>query len=106
MSLTSCGEETETVSAATTSALPPGKTFVIDLTHKDFLGKGTVYKFGDASTDLGRVTIRTAAGVKTFADLLKGTDTRIGRRSGASPVIAFPTLRQAVRKLATGATAL
>jgi hypothetical protein len=77
VSLTSCGEETETVSAATISALPFGKTFEIDLTHKDFLGKGTVYKFGDAGTDFSRVTIRTAAGVKAFADLLKGTDTSL-----------------------------
>ena len=36
VSLTGCGEETETVSAAAISALPPGKTFVIDLTHKNF----------------------------------------------------------------------
>ena len=62
MSLTSCGDETEIVSAATISALPPGRTFEIDLTHKDFLGKGTVYKFGDAGTDFSRVTIRMAAG--------------------------------------------
>jgi hypothetical protein len=62
VSLTSCGDETEIVSAATISALPPGQTFEIDLTHKDFLGKGTVYKFGDAGTDFSRVTIRMAAG--------------------------------------------
>ena len=42
VSLTSCGDETEIVSAATISALPPGQTFEIDLTHKDFLGKGAV----------------------------------------------------------------
>jgi len=71
VSPTSCGEETETVSAATISALPPGKTSEIDLTHKDLLGKGTVYKFDDAGSDFSRVTIRTAAGVKTLADLVE-----------------------------------
>jgi hypothetical protein len=73
--VTSCGEETETVSAATIYSLPPGKTFEIDLTHKDLLGRGTVYKFDDAGSDFSRIIIRTVAGAKTFADLLKGTDT-------------------------------
>src|SRR5688572_28602523 len=73
VSLTNCsGTRTETVSAATIAELPPGKTFEIDLTHK-----GTVYRFADANTDFSRVTIRTAAGVKTFADLLKESNTSL-----------------------------
>jgi hypothetical protein len=73
VSLNSCGgTRTETVSAATVAELPPGKSFEIDLTHK-----GTVYKFDDARIDFSRVTIRTTTGVKTFADLLKETNTGI-----------------------------
>jgi len=78
--LQSCGgTKTETVSAAAIAKLPPGKTFEIDLTKK-----GTVYKFDDAGTDFSRVTVRTAAGVKSFADLLKESNTspRGGLRLG------------------------
>jgi len=71
--LTNCaGTRTKTVSAATIAELPPGRTFEIDLTRK-----GTVYKFDDANTDFSRVMIRTAAGVKTFADLLKESNTSL-----------------------------
>lgn len=73
MSLTNCGgAKIEIVSAATIAELPPGKTFEIDLTHKR-----AVYKFDDSNTDFSRVTIRTAAGVKTFADLLKESNTSL-----------------------------
>jgi hypothetical protein len=47
--------------------------FEIDLTDK-----GTVYRFNDAGTDFTRITIRTAAGAKTFGDLLKETNTSFG----------------------------
>lgn len=75
--LNGCGEnteKTETVSAATISELPPGKTFEVDLTKK-----GTVYRFNDAGTDFSRVTIRTTAGVKNFGELLKAASTNVGR---------------------------
>lgn len=73
LSVSQCGgTRTKTVSAATIAKLPPGKTFEIDLTHK-----GPVYKFDAAGTDFRRVTIRTAAGIKTFADLLKGSSTSL-----------------------------
>jgi hypothetical protein len=63
---------TVTVSAATIAKLAPGKTYEIDLTRK-----GTIYKFNVAGTDFKRVTIRTAAGVKTFAELLKVSNTSL-----------------------------
>lgn len=66
------GTETETVSAATIATLPPGKTFEIDLTRN-----GKVYRFNDEGTDFSRVTIRTAAGTKIFADMLKGANTSL-----------------------------
>jgi hypothetical protein len=72
VSLSGCGTRTKTVSAATIGQLPPGKTFEIDLTRG-----GTIYEFNDASTDFRRVTIRTSAGVKTFADLLKASNTSV-----------------------------
>jgi hypothetical protein len=77
--LSSCGEKVETVSAATISQLPSGKTFEIDLTRRDFLGRRTVYTFNDAETDFSRVTIRTAKGVKNFGDLLKASNTSTSR---------------------------
>src|SRR6266571_960071 len=68
------GTKTKTVSAATIAELPPGKTLEIDLTRK-----GTVYKFNDPGTDFSRVTIRTTAGVNTFSDLLKRSETSVRR---------------------------
>jgi hypothetical protein len=73
VSLVGCaGTKTETVSAATIAALPPGETFEIDLTRQ-----GTIYKFDDPGTDFGRVTLRTAEGVKTFGDLLRESKTSL-----------------------------
>lgn len=66
------GTKTETVSAASVARLPPGETLEIDLTRP-----GTVFEFPDPDTDLGRVTVRTAAGVGTFADLLKASETSL-----------------------------
>jgi len=65
----------KSVSAATVARLGPGKTYEIDLTRK-----GTVYRFNAEGTDFSRVTIRTAAGVKTFAELLKMSNTRLKGR--------------------------
>ncbi|HEU0018506.1 MAG TPA: hypothetical protein VFQ31_09160 [Methyloceanibacter sp.] len=80
IALNGCGgSNTETVSAASVSELPPGKTFDVDLTKKDYLGRRTVYKFGDPGTDFSRVTIRTAGGVKTFGELLKLSNTGQGK---------------------------
>jgi hypothetical protein len=59
----------KTVSAATVSKLPAGKTYEVDLTRK-----GTIYDFNSEGTDFNRVTVRTAAGVKTLAELLKQSD--------------------------------
>ena len=56
--------------------MPPGKTFETDFT-KDLFGRSTVYKFNDAGTDFTRVTIRTAAGVKNFGNLLKESNTSL-----------------------------
>jgi hypothetical protein len=64
------GTRTETVSAATINQLPPGKSLEIDLTRK-----GTVYKFDD-DVDLSRVSIRSAAGARSFADLLNDPASR------------------------------
>jgi hypothetical protein len=73
VSLNGCGTtKTKTVSAATIAQLPPGKPFEIDLTRS-----GTVYNFNDAGTDFSRVTVRTSAGVKTFARLLKASNTSV-----------------------------
>lgn len=70
VSLINCGgTNTQTVSADTIAKLPLGETLEIDLTNR-----GTVYNFDDA-VDFSRVTIRTSAGVKTFAELLKGANT-------------------------------
>lgn len=70
VSLINCGgTNTQTVSAETIAKLPPGETLEIDLTNK-----GTVYSFDD-KVDFSRVTIRTSAGVRTFADMLKGANT-------------------------------
>jgi hypothetical protein len=64
--------KTEPVSAATIARLPPGKTYEIDLTNK-----GTIYKFNDEGTDFRRVTIRTAAGSRNFAEMLKRSGTSL-----------------------------
>jgi hypothetical protein len=80
ISLNGCGgSSTETVTAASVSELPPGKTLEVDLAKKDYLGRRTVYKFDDPGTDFSRVTIRTPAGVKTFGDLLKQSNTGQGK---------------------------
>jgi len=71
--LSSCGRtRTETVSAATLSQLPASKTLEIDLTKP-----GTVYTFEEPRTNFSRVTLRTAAGVKPFADLLQASHTSL-----------------------------
>ena len=54
------------VSSATIAKLPAGKTYEVDLTRK-----GTIYNFNGDGTDFSRVTVRTTAGVKTMAELLK-----------------------------------
>ncbi len=59
----------KTVSAATISRLPAGKTYELDLTRK-----GTIYDFNGEATDFSRVTVRTAAGLKTMAELLKTSE--------------------------------
>jgi len=64
--------KTRTVSAATIARLSPGKTYEIDLTHS-----GTIYLFDDEGTDFSRVTIRTAAGIQTFGDLLRTSNTSL-----------------------------
>jgi hypothetical protein len=80
ISLNGCGgSNTETVTAASVSELPSGKTLEIDLAKKDYLGRRTVYKFDDPGTDFSRVTIRTPAGVKTFGDLLRQANTGPGK---------------------------
>ena len=58
--------KTKAVPAASVAKLPPGKTYEIDLTRS-----GTIYKFDAGNTDFSRVTIRTATGVRNYADLLK-----------------------------------
>lgn len=77
LSLSACGRtkaKSLSVSAATISQLPSGQTYEIDLTKR-----GTVYAFSDKDTDFSRVTIRTDAGVRTFADLLKASNTSLDR---------------------------
>jgi hypothetical protein len=66
------GIRTKTVSGATIRQLPPDKNVEIDLTKK-----GTIYEFHDAGADFSRVSIRTSAGVKSFADLLKASNTSV-----------------------------
>lgn len=68
------GTRTRTISAATIAKLPPGETYEVDLTRN-----GTLYKFKDEGTNFSRVTIRTAAGVKSFDDLLKLSHSPRGR---------------------------
>jgi len=60
----------KTVSARSISHLGAGKTYQVDLTRK-----GTVYRFDAEHSNLSRVSIRTAAGAKTFAELLKMSNT-------------------------------
>lgn len=70
--LTACGGTKATsvpISASDISKLPSDKMFEIDLTHN-----GSVYVFDDKDTDFTRVTMRTATGVQTLAELLKTAD--------------------------------
>lgn len=60
----------KTVSAATISRLPAGRTYEVDLRNK-----GTLYNFEGNATDFSRVTVRTAAGVKTLAELFNQSKT-------------------------------
>ena len=69
---TTTAAKRKTVSAATIAKLPAGKTYDVDLTRK-----GTIYNFTGDGTDFGRVTVRTAAGVKTMAELLKQSNTSL-----------------------------
>lgn len=64
--------KTKAVPAATISNLPMGKTYVVNLTRK-----GTIYTFNGDGTDFSRVTVRTAEGDKTMAELLKKSETRV-----------------------------
>lgn len=64
--------KTRAVPAATIAKLSPGKTYEIDLTHS-----GTIYKFDTEGTDFSRVTIRTEAGIRSFGDLLKTSNTSL-----------------------------
>ena len=74
--LSHCGGlQTRSVSAASVAALPAGETLEVDLTRA-----GTVYEFNDPGTDFSRVTVRTAAGVRPFAEQLKASNT--GSRGG------------------------
>ncbi|MHB8912454.1 MAG: hypothetical protein ACYC42_07365 [Lysobacter sp.] len=71
--LTHCGGlQTRAVSAANIAELPAGKTLEVDLTRK-----GTVYEFNDPGTDFSRVSVRTTAGVKPFAEQLKESNTSL-----------------------------
>jgi hypothetical protein len=63
---TTAPAKSRTVSAATIARLPAGKKYEVDLTRK-----GTIYNFNGDGTDFSRVTVRTTAGVKTMAELLK-----------------------------------
>lgn len=70
VSLINCGGTNPmAVTAETIAKLPPGESLEIDLTNR-----GTVYRL-DETVDFSRVTVRTSAGVKTFAELLKGANT-------------------------------
>jgi hypothetical protein len=63
---TTTAAKRKTVSADAIAKLPAGKTYELDLTRK-----GTIYNFNGDATDFSRVTVKTAAGVKTMAELLK-----------------------------------
>ena len=107
ISLNGCGgSNTETVTAASVSELPSGKTLEIDLAKKDYLGRRTVYKFDDPGTDFSRVTIRTPAGLKTFGDLLKQANTGPGKLVLGTPKICaiICQLREAERHISTAAS--
>ena len=69
----------KTVTAANIASLPSGKSYEIDLRNK-----GTVYEFKDSATDFSRVSVRTATGVKTMAELVEQskTDTKGGLTIG------------------------
>jgi hypothetical protein len=72
LGLSACGGAKATsvpVSASDIARLPADKTFEIDLTRN-----GSVYVFDDKDTDFSRVTMHTASGVQTLADLLTMSD--------------------------------
>jgi hypothetical protein len=69
---TTTAAKRKTVSAASIAKLPAGKTYEVDLTRK-----GTIYNFNGDATDFSRVTVRTTAGVKTMAELLKQSEANV-----------------------------
>lgn len=79
---TTAPARSRTVSAATIARLPAGKKYEVAL-----MRKGTIYNFNGDGTDFSRVTVRTTAGVKTMAELLKQSDTNTKGRL----VVGMPT---------------
>jgi hypothetical protein len=77
---------TKAVPAATIANLPAGKTYVVDLRHKE-----TIYTSDGDGTDFSRVTVRTAGSDTTMAELLKNSETKV---SGQLAIGRPPDLRR------------